>query len=135
MTFTCSPLPRISRISSRAVSIFGLKFEETGGPPKRNPAGSAAEKLFVYDATAEDPQGEKVVYVLLQGPDGMTIDSTTGIAQWTPPSSLRGQVIPVCIAASDGICGPKVDQSFSLGIGETPPLGGFMNFSSACKLM
>jgi len=85
----------------------------------------AAEKPFVYNAQAQDPEGAKVTYILLEGPAGMTVDPLTGTVQWTPPSALRGQFIPVRIAAFNGACGPKAEQSFSLAIGETPPPGGF----------
>lgn len=84
-----------------------------------------AETPFLYNASAEDPQGAKLTYLLVDAPVGMTINPATGQIRWTPPAGLRGEIVGVRIAAYDGACGPKGEQSFKLAISETPPPGGF----------
>ncbi|WP_346658742.1 Ig-like domain-containing protein [Bradyrhizobium sp. 143] len=47
-----------------------------------SPAIIDAGELFEYQATAEDADGNAVSFVLLDGPDGMTVDPQTGLVTW-----------------------------------------------------
>lgn len=121
---------RIRATSDGCASSFSaaVKIPRSTVPPTfttKPPELAAAEKPFTYDADAVDPEGAKVVYVLLNPPAGMTVDPLTGKVLWTPPSSLRGQFVTVTLMAFNGACGAKGIQEFTLGIGETPPPGGF----------
>ena len=52
--------------------------EFSSTPIERIPAG----QRFSYDVDATDPDGNEVVYILHQGPTGMTVDSQSGLVQW-----------------------------------------------------
>ncbi|MBE9078257.1 cadherin domain-containing protein [Romeria aff. gracilis LEGE 07310] len=44
---------------------------------------------YAYDADAVDPdQDNPLTYDLISGPDGMTVDPSTGLVYWTPPPAL-----------------------------------------------
>ncbi len=56
---------------------------------------------FVYDVDATDGDGDSLTYQLLDGPDGVTIDSITGVIRWLPePQVFQAGVISVRV--SDG---------------------------------
>ncbi|MGA1841632.1 MAG: PKD domain-containing protein [bacterium] len=48
------------------------------------------DQLYSYDVNAEDPDGHGITYILDQAPDGMSIDETTGLIEWTPVFSQMG---------------------------------------------
>ncbi len=39
---------------------------------------------YLYDVEAIDPDNDTLTYEILEGPDGMVIDDTAGVIQWTP---------------------------------------------------
>lgn len=47
-------------------------------------ARATINQPFTYNADAQASNGGTVVYKLLHGPNGMTIDEATGLVQWTP---------------------------------------------------
>jgi hypothetical protein len=64
-------------------------------PPNRPPIFTSTPVVdayigqpYRYDADAIDPDGDILDYGLLHGPDGLTIDSETGLVNWTPSSSF-----------------------------------------------
>ncbi len=64
-----------------------------GAEPNRAPAFASAPPaaatvglLFEYDAEAVDPEGQPVIYHLLSGPEGMSVDPQSGMVSW-PVSS------------------------------------------------
>ncbi len=57
---------------------------------------------YRYHAEAVDPDGDSVVYSLLNPPMGVIIDPATGHMTWTPVEGQEGQNL-VFIVASDGI--------------------------------
>lgn len=67
---------------------------------------------FRYRAEAVDPDGKKISYRLEQGPEGMTIDASSGELTWTIPPGTSGE-IPVQIVARDGD-GQSAVQNFTL---------------------
>jgi hypothetical protein len=58
-------------------------------------------KLFTYQIEARDPEGQPLVYVLTQYPDGMIINQSTGLLQWTPSTSWSGRRAEVTFFVSD----------------------------------
>ncbi|HOI18967.1 MAG TPA: putative Ig domain-containing protein [Candidatus Woesearchaeota archaeon] len=77
------------------------------------------EEIYTYNAIAEDPDGDEIAYVLIQGPAGMVMNSTDskGILKWTAPN-LSGTHL-VKISASDGKGGVAY-QEFNLSVRERP---------------
>jgi RHS repeat-associated protein len=68
---------------------FTLSVIDT--PPNRPPVftstpivDAAINKEYKYDANAVDPDKDEVTYNLVLGPEGMTINSTTGEVKWKP---------------------------------------------------
>jgi hypothetical protein len=56
--------------------------------------------LYIYAATAIDPELGEVVYSLDQSSAGMIIDSSTGVVQWTPTPAQIGYHV-VAVRATD----------------------------------
>jgi hypothetical protein len=69
-----------------------------------------------YETTivAKDPDGDPVSFALVQGPEGMTLDSNTGLLRWTP-KGIR-QPVHIVISTSDNE-GLESRLSFDLLIG------------------
>ncbi|MCG2762369.1 MAG: putative Ig domain-containing protein [Candidatus Atribacteria bacterium] len=57
-----------------------------------NPITTAKEEVaYTYDVEATDPNGDTLTYSLTTGPDGMTINSATGVINWTPTEEQIGE--------------------------------------------
>jgi VCBS repeat-containing protein len=75
------------------------------------PVTTATEdEIYTYTAAATDADGNTLVYGLSVAPLGMTIDSTSGVINWTPADGVSSATITV--TASDGI--ETVEQSFTV---------------------
>ena len=68
---------------------------------------------YVYDAHAEDSEGDPITYSLASNPPGMTIDIQTGRVTWAPTHADLGTDPLVEIVADNGRGGQAV-QSFHL---------------------
>ena len=56
--------------------------------------------VYQYPVVATDPEGSPVSFSLLQAPAGMSIDSASGLIQWTPTAAQVG-TNNVTVAATD----------------------------------
>ena len=54
---------------------------------------ASPNQLYRYNVTANDPEGENLQYGLIKSPPGMTINSTTGVLEWTPTSAGEFEVV------------------------------------------
>jgi len=54
------------------------------------PTTAKVEYLYTYDVNANDFEDDILTYSLLTSPEGMTIDSSTGIITWTPTEEEIG---------------------------------------------
>ena len=66
-----------------------------------NYSGFTQQSIFngyFYDSLALDPNGEVITYALVDGPEGMTIDSNSGVLLWEP---TEAGTFPVTISATD----------------------------------
>ena len=59
---------------------------------------------YIYQMQAEDPDLDHLVYGLVSGPDGMVLDPSSGLLEWTPRSDQGGRH-DVEVRVSDGRCG------------------------------
>lgn len=50
-------------------------------------------ELYTYAVVAEDGDGDKLSYILVEGPEGMEIDSDTGLIQWVTDSKSAGEYV------------------------------------------
>jgi hypothetical protein len=68
---------------------------------------------YAYDVNATDPDGDTLTYSLTTKPTGMTINSTTGLINWTPTSTGD---YDVTVRVSDGSLFDT--QSFTIHVGQ-----------------
>jgi hypothetical protein len=101
------------RLSSPAIELVNA-------PPQieRQPIDGNENGIFQHQIAADDPDGDRLLYRLRKGPDGMTVGRTTGLIDWTPSLAQAGMhVIEIEI---DDLHGAKEMYSFSLTIGDAP---------------
>jgi YD repeat-containing protein len=72
-------------------------------------------RAYVYQPTAEDPDGDPLTYTLVDGPGGMFLDPSTGRITWAPGTDQYGQH-PVTIEVSDGR-GGSATQTYTIAVG------------------
>ena len=60
--------------------------------------------VYVYQVKATDPDDDTLAYSLESPPNGMTIDSSTGLLKWVVPSEFKGKQA-VSITVGDGHVG------------------------------
>jgi hypothetical protein len=76
------------------------------------------EEAYNYNVSATDPDvGDTLIYSLTTKPTGMTIDSATGVINWTPTSADIGNH-DVTVKVSDGNLYDT--QSFMITVSEIP---------------
>src|SRR3546814_13340846 len=66
----------------------------TSQPPETAETGTELR----YRVTAEDAEGQAIFYGLLTAPEGMEIDSETGLLPWTPGPDVSA-LTPVAVEA------------------------------------
>ena len=100
-----------------SLSVFFIAFLFTGcflfnSSPviESDPVTTAKEGVaYTYDVEATDPNGDTLTYSLTTSPAGMTINSATGVINWTPTIADSYEVT---VEVSDG---SKSDtQSFTI---------------------
>lgn len=83
---------------------------------------SAVESsLYQYDVNATDPESQTLTWSLFVSPTGMTINSSSGLIQWTPDNTQSGASHNVTARVTDGTT--TVSQSWSIAVTavNTPP--------------
>jgi len=69
---------------------------------------------YKYDVNGADPDvGDRLTYSLVDGPQGMSIDATTGVISWTPDESQIGKH-KVTVRVSDSGGNVPDEQSFEI---------------------
>lgn len=58
-------------------------------------------KVYTYQISAVDPDGDTLTYSLRSGPPGMTVDASTGLVRWVVPKDFVGKA-PATVVVSDG---------------------------------
>ena len=78
------------------------------------PTESYVCEQYYYDIEAEDPESDEISFVL-EGPDFMTIDNSTGIIDWTPTEeNVTDRPTEVFVGISDRV--NFVETSFFLTV-------------------
>ncbi|MGB3401136.1 MAG: putative Ig domain-containing protein [Microcoleaceae cyanobacterium] len=75
-------------------------------------------QIYTYEVEATDPNGDSLTYQLLSAPDGMTIDSETGVIDWDTDTIPLGNY-SVVVEVSDNR-GETALQQYSLSLTDTP---------------
>jgi hypothetical protein len=114
------------------VGVFNVSFSVSDGmvrayqnftievlQPNRAPSfiGAPVTKAmedtpYSYDAGAVDEDGDVLTFVLLTWPTGMTVNSTSGLINWTPSEAGK---IPVILSVRDQN-GGEVWQEFTINV-------------------
>lgn len=71
-------------------------------------------KIYSYQVKASDPDGDTLSYALISGPQGMTIDPSTGLVKWDVPENFKGKA-SFAVEVSDGN-GGKASQKLAVEI-------------------
>jgi RHS repeat-associated protein len=71
-------------------------------------------QLYSYDVEATDSNGDTLAYVLVVSPNGMTIDTATGLIQWAPSVAQQG-LNSVTVKVEDDK-GGEAQQSFEITV-------------------
>ncbi len=76
---------------------------------------ASVDSIYKYQVTAKDNDiGDVLTFSLVNAPDGMVIDGSTGLLNWIPSSSQEGQH-NVTVKVTD-LSNSSVDQEFSLQV-------------------
>ena len=105
-----------------ALSLFLISFVLTGcflfnSAPviESDPITTAKEgAVYTYDVEATDPNGDVLTYSLTTSPNGMAINSATGVISWTPTTAGNFEVT---VEVSDE--NKSETQSFIIVVDET----------------
>ena len=73
-----------------------------------------ASQPYTYQVKAQDPDGVALAYLLYDGPDGMTLNATTGVINWTPTATSAAET-PVTLRVYDSRGGYGT-QSFKIKV-------------------
>lgn len=101
---------------------FDIVVEQTPNDPPEftsTPVTTAdVGTLYSYSATATDPEGDSMTFSLDTAPDGMVIDSATGLVEWGPtPAQLGTQAVTIRVTDANGLF---ATQSFTIEVFSPP---------------
>ena len=84
---------------------------------------ATAGRIYLYDVEATDPDpGDVLTFSLATAPTGMTIDSVTGLLQWTPAVAQAGAP-PVTVRVQDaGGLSATQDFAITVTVPNRPPV-------------
>jgi len=83
--------------------------------------------VYSYDADADDPDtGDTLTYSLTQSPSGMTINSTSGLINWTPNDSQSGTSHDITVRVEDGNGGSNT-QNYTINVTNTETISGYVS--------
>jgi len=75
-----------------------------------------ALELYSYQASANDPDGDVLTYAIALAPDGLVIDTATGLVTWTPDEAQQGQhLVQLAVADPDGL---TATQDFTVTVAD-----------------
>jgi len=108
-----------------AEKIFVIEVKNVNQAPgitSAAPASAEVGKPYTYQVHASDPDnGDVLEYVLISGPEGVSLDSTSGLLAWTPSSTQEGtQSVNLRVRDVQGL---SSDQTFDITVtaADTPP--------------
>ena len=84
---------------------------------------AALGRLYSYAVQAVDPDGDPLTYSLVSAPDGMSIDSGTGLVQWAPGAGQLGNqkvIVNVTDNSSGGVLQVYTVVVFATGANQPP---------------
>src|ERR1043166_695860 len=110
--FKNNPEPVVSPVTT--ISILPAAVNQ---PPffTSTPVTTATKNVaYAYQATAQDPEKDKITFSLVSGPKGMKIGQTTGLVQWTP-TQIGNQNVQLRVTDTKKA---SSTQSFTIRVGD-----------------
>lgn len=106
----------ITYAGDRLEPFISQSLEVANALPKitSEPAEEVSQTGYRYLVKAEDPDGDKLGFELLEGPDGMTVDER-GQLRWEFDERPPADVYNIKIAVVDGF-GGRTEQAFMLDL-------------------
>ncbi len=103
--------------SSTSMFTYGVTVVSNNPPQITSTAVTSVDEnqLYSYDVNATDPENDTLTYSLTQNPSGMTINSSSGLINWTPGSNDSG-TYSITVKVSDGT--NNVTQSYTLTVND-----------------
>ena len=92
------------RVNSSEIKEFTLTVVNDNLPPKINTSSLPnAESRIAYNLQIDaiDPENGELTYNLRNTPEGMTINTTTGVISWQPVDELASENLPVWLEVTD----------------------------------
>ena len=77
---------------------------------------ATVNEAYVYNVDATDPDGDTLTYSLTMSPAGMTINSSTGLINWTPTST--GDYDVIVEVSDNGYPVESTNQNFTIHVGQ-----------------
>jgi fibronectin type 3 domain-containing protein len=93
---------------------------------------SLVDVLYTYDVEASDSDGDTLVYSLTSAPSGMTINSSTGVINWTPDTIGDYSVV---LRVSDGESFDTQNFTLSISLTEITTLSAPTNVSASDNII
>ncbi|HEV2973204.1 MAG TPA: peptidylprolyl isomerase, partial [Pirellulales bacterium] len=109
-----TPTSALSTAASVTIDAAGPSFSSV--PVTAAQVGVA----YGYTVQATDIVQNGIVYSVVSGPAGMTVDPSTGVVTWTPTAGQVGAQA-VDLRATD-VAGNMLDQTFSVAVSLAPPV-------------
>ncbi len=103
-----------------ALQSFSLNATGTNLAPtilSRPVSEAVVNERYVYGVRAIDPENDRLIFTLKDGPSGMTIDAMRGIVRWTPTIDQLGTAT-ASVEVID-VHGNKSLQQFQVNVSQT----------------
>lgn len=110
----------------KVTAIFGPTIKPSASLPTSTrslnlleipPQIAVPDRPFSYRLQGQSNEGLPLTYRCLRDcPEGLTVDSSTGALNWTPPDSLAGERRSVVLSVSDGEQQKEVSLVLQIGV-------------------
>ena len=103
--------------------MYTINVDNTNDPPIITSTAittATEDVLYIYDLNATDQDGDPIIYRLVTFPEGMTIDTGTGLIRWTPDNNYGASSVSVKASVED-TTGYVVNQTWSIAIVNAKP--------------
>ena len=83
--------------------------------------GRIVNGIYTYHVRASDADGDTLTYAIKAGPQGVAVNPSTGLIQWSVPQGFKDET-SLAVSVSDGQ-GGETEQRFALEITFAKPAG------------
>ncbi|MBU0713123.1 putative Ig domain-containing protein [bacterium] len=103
--------------------LYTINVANTNDPPIITSSAlttATEDVLYIYDMEATDQDGDPIKFRLVTFPEGMTIDTSSGLIRWTPDNNFGGSTVSVKASVED-TTGFTVNQSWGILVTNAVP--------------